>query len=444
MTDQPNKNVEPEFNAYIANLYSRACRYEQSALELFDKAVDCKPKNIDNLYDYITNTENKTDIWALSTKCVSYPKPLDVYMIGNGNGNADKLISEIMHSMQEHKTKSYHRQLLYCAVRKDLNCIKALVKYGGKDFNINYRNKYGMTALHISVINKSGTKMINYLLERSSPNVRDSMGRTPIYYAIKTMRPEIVDVVVNKSTALDINITDSLNMSPLCYLFHQTDNIPSADFTKIETSIVTAGAKYITLHPFIDALGEKLDTVKNKIYKSIDEEMEVISTENTNLKNDIVEIATENDGLKRTIDALQRNIDDVVDKSQRHITEISECKKTIAIQEELIKSLTSKLDTTQSVAKRDVPSPYVYAAAMDQIRPTIKEMTLSSRTMFPAMHDVANPVRSTMKEPIYMQHNQQIYSPAARGFNAPSVPYSEWVSQGIQFSPRTGYVCEKN
>jgi len=432
MTNQPKETVELEIDAYITKLHSHACRYEQSALELFDKAVDCKPKKIEDLHSYITNAENKIDVWALSTKCVSYPKPLDVYMIGNGNGNADKLISEIMHSMQEHKIKSYHRQLLYCAVRKDLNCIKALVKYGGKDFNINYRNKYGMTALHIAVINKSGTKMINYLLERSSPNVGDSMGRTPIYYAIKTMRPEIVDVIVNKSIALDINITDNLKMSPLCYLFHQTDNISSADFAKIEASIVMAGAKYITLYPFIGTLGEKLDTVKNKIYKSIDEEMESISTENTNLKNDIVEIATENDGLKRKIDMLQMNIDDIVDKNQQYITEY---KKTVAIQEELIKSLTIKLDKTQSIVKKDVMVQHTYDT---------KEMTSLYNAMNharPTLSPRIDTVRSTIKEgtfqPVhnYIQPNQQMYSPAARGFKTTLVPpYPEWVRQSIEFS----------
>uniref|UniRef100_A0A6C0CC69 Uncharacterized protein n=1 Tax=viral metagenome TaxID=1070528 RepID=A0A6C0CC69_9ZZZZ len=354
------ENIEFHLDAYLSDLHSQACKYEQTALILFDKAVACKPRNIKELFDFITDPN--ADIWAHSTKCVTYPKPLNVYMIGNGNGNADELVKEIMSAKQNEKMASYHKQLLMCTVRKDLNGIKALIKYGGDDFNINHQGEFGLTALHIAVANKSGTKMINYLIEHSSLEMKDDFGQTALYYAVRTMRFEIVDMLLQRMNSQQVNILDNRNMSPLCFLFDQVQCEKMDDeFLKIENALVKSGAKYIALRPFVDAFDKKFAehfvTTKSKIHDSIEQELKIVATENVSLRNDIIDIVIENDNLKKMVEDLHKNIDDIVDTHQKQITEmtksqlsINDCMKTISIQEEMIKNLTDKINKLQANA----------------------------------------------------------------------------------------------
>jgi len=267
----------------LGNIYKDAKRYEQNALTLFENAISCK-SNIDakrKFIEYLNDPVGDIDIWAMSTKCVTYPKPLDLYMIGNGNGNVDEIISNIMEANIHTKYDSYHMQLMYSSVKQNLKAIKALFKYGAID--VNYQDNNGFTALHWVLANGSGNyiNILKYLLDKGALiNIPEkSLSRTAVHLAVQTTNYGIIDTILTNATESDVNMLDINGVSPLAILLRLT-----LDNTEIINLLVEKGAKLYLVYPFIDELenihGEKFKLFKTKIYDSIMLELNNTKKEN--------------------------------------------------------------------------------------------------------------------------------------------------------------------
>jgi hypothetical protein len=378
---------ECDIKSYLNNLRIEANEYEIRALELFDTAVSYKSQKENSLYNFINDPDKNIDIWALSTKCVTYPKPIDYYLIGNGNGNADDIIKNIMSEKEDERTLSFNKQLFYCVIKQNIKGIKALLKYGDTILNINYQDENtGFTALHIAIsshkmnVVNNNVKLINFLINNgASINIKDYIfERTPIHFAIYTMQSNIIACLIAHANSFQINTLDKKEMSPLCIYYDQLKELSDDTShlqSEIENMLVDKGANYSLLRQHIQNLEIKLGTsrfaeTKNKIYKSIEFDIEIIKQENSNFRNDLDDMQSENIELKKNINYLNDKIDelnetyenqkDVDDKKYKQkITELCKllkfsqekeidlCKKN-NIQENIIKLLSKKIEEYKS------------------------------------------------------------------------------------------------
>jgi len=101
--------IKIDIDSHKADLVAKAAEYEQMALNLFEKSVSLKLSAKGDYQNYL----DSIDIWAISTKCVINPKPLDKYLIGNGNGNADIIVTDVMKRNLNKKLSSLYQQLFY-------------------------------------------------------------------------------------------------------------------------------------------------------------------------------------------------------------------------------------------------------------------------------------------------------------------------------------------
>jgi len=224
-------------------------------------------------------------------------------------------------------------------------------------FDINYQDKNtGLTALHIAIANKSNVKLIKFLITNgSSIDIKDHIfGRTPIHYAVQTIQYDIIECVLKYVTHIQIDLLDNFDMSPLCIYYDQLNQESDLDNIEkeIEHLLINKGAKYCLLRPFIQKMetkfGNKFCETKNKIYRSIEIDTEIIKQENIDLKNDIAEIIIENENLKndmtetmmenkilkKNIDKLHKTYHDqhVVDTTL-YKQQIEELRRTYALQQ---------------------------------------------------------------------------------------------------------------
>jgi ankyrin repeat protein len=350
-----------DIKGYLEAINQDAIIYEKMALDLFDKAITCKSKDThkQQLYEHIVNPEKKIDIWALSTKCVTYPKPLDIYMIGNGNGNANQMIQDIMRRTQNERLPSLHRQLLYAACQQNKKAVRAIIKIG--EINVNYQDDAsGFTALHIAVMNKAGSRFINFLIGLGADvSIKDSVaGRTPIHYAVQSMRQDVIAIILGPAGPEQMNVRDNDGISPLGVCYSQLES-PNAEV--IEKILVEHGAKYSLLRPFLQQLesligAKNFSSVTNKVYASIEQDMIIVQQENLLLKNSLVDVVEQNTNLTKVIDELNEKHKQQIDSlyetavSQRDVdlsiykNKISEYTHQIGVQEQIIKMLSNQIN----------------------------------------------------------------------------------------------------
>lgn len=277
-----NQIVKLDINSQLAELLSDAVKYEQMALNLFEKSVSAK----DGYVTFVN--DSNTDIWAISTKCVTYPKPLDKYLIGNGNGKADNIVAEIMKKSDANKLTSYYKQLFFQAVRFNKKAMKALISYG--NLNINYQDKDGLTILHWVILSNDlrSNKTVQFLLEKgASIRIKENtMKRTAVHCAVQTVNKEIIKMILDHATPDDVNELDTNEVSPIAIYLKQTTL--SSGFDEIGEMLINKGAKLNLVKPFIGELealhGSNFTDTKNKIYESICLENDMLKKEITRLR----------------------------------------------------------------------------------------------------------------------------------------------------------------
>lgn len=277
-------DFDTQSQLFLKNTQNKIVLYEQMALDLFEKSTSCKSSN-DAKLQYTKYLEDK-DIWAMSTKCVTYPKPLNLYVIGNGNGNANLIISDMMDANKHKKHDSYNTQLLYSIIKKNKKLIKSLFKHG--NVNIDYQDEEtGFTALHLAIINRAPADCIKFLLDKhaSITICEKTLSRTPIHLAISTMNYDIISTILTNATPDDLNILDKNGVTPLAIYYRFSNN----ESTSIEQLLIEKGAKYSLLKPFFNELSKNdklnLSDLKNKVFEFIMMEMEKYKNENIELKN---------------------------------------------------------------------------------------------------------------------------------------------------------------
>lgn len=277
-----NQIVKLDINSQLIELLSDAVKYEQMALNLFEKSVSAK----DGYSAFVNDSD--IDIWAISTKCVTYPKPLDKYLIGNGNGKADNIVAEIMKKSDANKLTSYYKQLFFQAVRFNKKAMKALISYG--NLNINYQDKDGLTILHWVILSNDlrSNKTVHFLLENgASIRIKENtMRRTAVHCAVQTVNKEIIKMILDHANSDDVNELDTNEVSPIAIYLKQTTL--SSGFDEIGEMLINKGAKLNLVKPFIGELevlhGSNFTDTKNKIYESICLENDMLKKEITRLK----------------------------------------------------------------------------------------------------------------------------------------------------------------
>jgi len=326
-------------NVYLEKITSNASTYEQTTLWMFDKVAACKSsqEKKDELVIYLNG--NHVDIWAISTKCVTYPKPLNLYLIGNGNGNANDIVDNIMEQKWDDKIASFQKQLYYHVIKQNKKAIKALCFYGSGRVDLNKKcSETGFTALQLAIANKSAPSFLSFLL-KSGPLLDiqdDEFGRTAIHFAIETMDLEIIKLVLQNATPQQVNQVDHNGIPPLACLYFNYNIGFEEDKNQIENLLVNHGAKYSLLKPFINRINSLLaisefTEIQNKIYESIVHDMQEVQLENDKLRfelshaNDqhskIEELTLEIDKNKMTY-YHQRNQD--IDMHKKQIEELHE------------------------------------------------------------------------------------------------------------------------
>ena len=141
----------------------------------------------------------------------------------NGNGRADNL----------HHVGCYP---LDFAVRKgDPKMVSLLLEVGGADVNAANSLRNGSTAL-LDAIELGSREMVSLLLEQEEVdvNLADAKGLTPLLYALKGGKFQIISLVV--AAGPDVNLADAAGLTPLHYA------VRGGHFEMI-SQLVASGAK---------------------------------------------------------------------------------------------------------------------------------------------------------------------------------------------------------
>lgn len=92
----------------------------------------------------------------------------------------------------EHPNKKYNNDLIFSRTLFDVQ--KALQNGA----NINAQDSIGSTALHYAVILLNGFEIVKYLIENNAdPNIKDYDGNTPLKFAIRWNKPEIIKILLS-------------------------------------------------------------------------------------------------------------------------------------------------------------------------------------------------------------------------------------------------------
>jgi serine/threonine protein kinase len=137
----------------------------------------------------------------------SNPKEVFDWVISTNvdiNTRSDKDESTILHSALNHVVRRDQK------TEEKTDIAKSLIERGA---DINIRNKMGQTPLYYA-IRGDNTDIAKSLIEKGADiNNRDQMGQTPLYYAINEGNTIIVIILIEKGA--DINIRDSIGRTPL-------------------------------------------------------------------------------------------------------------------------------------------------------------------------------------------------------------------------------------
>lgn len=151
----------------ITKYVDEAFIHEQRSLNIFERVSQCSNK-IDSA-NKLVGLLLESDYYCIRTKNVKYPKTLIEYAKGTASPN---VIAKLIENRPTTFTKTYYdemqKQLLYNSIRGNKNAISCIEYVMMEDFNINYTDRNGMTALKLALLCNAKPKFISYLLSFNS------------------------------------------------------------------------------------------------------------------------------------------------------------------------------------------------------------------------------------------------------------------------------------
>lgn len=138
-----------------------------------------------------------------------------------------------------------------------------------KGVKVNSKYSYDQTALHLSIIRGNSQLTFGLLKRDADPNAEDKESMTPIHYAVKFEREEIVKFLLETNSQIDINKINKMGMTPLHFAVF-TGNINIVKLL-LEYNAITSTTNYegkTTLHSAVE-MGN-LEIVKMLLEKGVD------------------------------------------------------------------------------------------------------------------------------------------------------------------------------
>ena len=182
-----------------------------------------------------------------------------------------------------------HNSILHYLCMNDGN-LPLLIIIKPTSNEINKKNKFDQTLLHISVINNS-INILKFLLNDNNANVNsiDIQKNTPIHYAIALKNFEIIKLLIEKRAKMTIKNKKGetpLDIAKKLNIKNQIQNIYNSDTNKTKkTFSPTATTENIKMKSF-DFSKKEFLTTKNKIKMSkCSSQAKIINKNMNNLKN---------------------------------------------------------------------------------------------------------------------------------------------------------------
>ncbi|RGP71766.1 ankyrin repeat [Fusarium sporotrichioides] len=157
-----------------------------------------------------------------------------------------------------------HKNVVQLLAAKDNLTLHSLVRAGnlqlteyllGCDIDLNHKDPYGMTALHIAIITRKLQITKSLLLRGADINVKDVTGRTPLILAVQHTLRDYVEVLLSRSACMiSIQIGDRQRI----YDCYSTDSV-------LRISERTGGLTQVEFVDIECALQNQPDTVRSLI-----------------------------------------------------------------------------------------------------------------------------------------------------------------------------------
>ncbi|KPA37999.1 hypothetical protein FLAG1_09170 [Fusarium langsethiae] len=157
-----------------------------------------------------------------------------------------------------------HKNVVQLLAAKDNITLHSLVRAGnlqltdyllGGDIDLNHKDPYGMTALHIAIITRKLQITKSLLLRGADINVKDMTGRTPLVLAVQHTLRDYVEVLLSRSACMiGIQIGDWQRI----YDCYSTDSV-------LRISERTGGLTQVEFVDIDCALQNQPDTVRSLI-----------------------------------------------------------------------------------------------------------------------------------------------------------------------------------